>query len=1114
MKFCGQCGESLQISCAKCQFENPSGFNYCGNCGSQLAPSDELRKEDLPSRSNEKVHIEAERRHLTVMFCDLEGSTELSSKLDPEELREVVREYQEVCAKVVNRFEGHIAQYLGDGILVYFGYPVTHENEAYRAVNSGLRIIEAIKHLSERFSAEKNISISVRLGIHTGHVVIGDMGGGGKTEQLALGITPNIAARLEGIASSNSLVISADTYKLVERFFTCDEDGYHELKGISEPLLVYKVKHENIAKSRLGPEQNVDRLPLIGRAEEFNKVMNLWEKAKAGVSHVILLGGEAGMGKSHLLQAIISKIAEETDAWLNIHYCSPYHKNTAFYPLIDILENVVLQLGPDESENDKIDKIEGFLVQYGFDLAEIVPIFAQLLSVSLDSSEYKPTSFTPDQQKQKLIDAFLTVQLARAKEQPVLLVFEDLQFADSSTIELINQTINQEPTSKLLTFLSFRQEFTPEWGMQPHLIPITLSNLPTKDIEKIVTEIAEQKQLPQVVMDEIIKKTDGVPLFVEELTKMVLESSMVKEVDDHYELQGPVTALAIPSTLHDSLVARLDRMSAIKELAQIGATIGREFSFSLIKEVAAMDENEIQEGLTKLVKAELLYQKGVPPSATYQFKHALIQDAAAQTLLKKQKQNFHGQIAHTLASKFPELVDRKPQMLASHYQGASMMEEAVDHWIKAGKKASEHSAYDEALSYLAKGYELLEKVSDLEKQKHLELDLLSVQSPIYVMTEGFTSKNAFESYSRMEEVAKQTEDRFLLFLSYRGVTLYHLFTGKLPDAKKYAQLGIDLADKFLGTEMSLEAKRLFGQVCIYTGEFELSLDSFDKALSQYKPEEHNSLTRLTGADPGIFSLAQSSHVLWYLGYPEQAEERVNRAMSKANKLELRYSQALAGFLGALIALLKGDLEETKRRANTCISLCEKYGIKMFESEAKNFIGWYLVQQGEFAEGIALIKSSIAWRKKMEIKTSTNIHLCILIGIYLEQNKIKEGLEIVEEALDFAAKSGDQLCLTEVHRLNGELLLAKKDKKLWTEIDKSFEKSIELARQQNAKSFELRAAISKARFLHKQEKIDDAIELLDPVYSWFTEGFGSKDLKEARELLDELTNIKKSVANSR
>ena len=655
IKFCGNCGAPLESLCSSCGFKNPPGFKFCGNCGTQILQNQgsALPQQPVTTPRPEK-RTEAERRHLTVMFCDLVGSTALSNELDPEDLRAIITEYQGVCQKVVARYEGHIAQYLGDGILVYFGYPAAHENDAHRAVSSGLGILEAVQQFNKRLEKSNGIRISVRIGIHTGHVVIGDMGSTGQIQQLALGATPNIAARLEGLAEPNTLIISADTYALVQLFFLCEDKGEQKVKGIPTPIKVYRVVHENVARSRFEASQDdSDQVTLVGRDDEVNRLVGLWEDAKQSKSHIVLLSGEPGVGKSRVLQALMAHVAADSDAWLNIHQCSPYHKGTAFHPIAEVIEHVVLQLTGDESSTEKISRLEGFLLQYGFSLQEMVPLFASIMAVPLEGTAYQPTQFSAEQQKQRIIGAFITMCLERSSEQNLLLVFEDIQWIDPSTLDIITQLINQPPSLNILTVLSFRPEFSPPWRMQPHINPMSLSNLSRDAVKEIIVQIGAGKRLPEELIEQIIQKTDGIPLFVEELTKMVLGSEMIREHDDHYELSGPISSLSIPSTLHDSLVARLDRMSHTKEIAQIGAAIGREFRYGLINIASNMEEEAMRECLNQLVEAELLLQRGVSPKANFKFRHVLIRDAAYQSLLKSQQQSIHQRIALSLTKHLP-----------------------------------------------------------------------------------------------------------------------------------------------------------------------------------------------------------------------------------------------------------------------------------------------------------------------------------------------------------------------------------------------------------------------------------------------------------------------------
>ena len=521
------------------------------------------RAGQIASPSFEPQTPEAERRQLTVLFCDLVDSTGLASQLDPEELREVVRAYQETCAKVIARFEGHIAQYLGDGLLVYFGYPQAHEDDAQRAVRAGLGIVEALGQLNTRLEQERGVRLAVRLGIHTGLVVVGEVGSGTRQEQLALGETPNLAARLQGIAAPDTVVISAVAFQLLGGFFACQSLGTPLLRGVAQPLEVYQVLYENMARSRLEAAGSTDLTPLVGREQEMALLLERWAQVKDGLGQVVLLSGEAGIGKSRLVQVLKEQVATEPQTWLTPCQCSPYYQNTALYPLIDLLERVALRFDREESPQHKLSKLEGFMVQYGLPLAEAVPLFATLLSLPLPA-EYAPLNVSPEQQKQQTLHAVVTVLLRRAAQQPILFVMEDLHWVDPSTLELLSLLVDQGPTARILALFTFRPDFSPPWTGRSHLTQVTLPRLPRRQAAEMIGRVAHSKALPPEVVEQVVAKTDGVPLFVEELTKMVLESGLLQEREDRYELTGPLPPLAIPTTLHDSLMARLDRLATVK----------------------------------------------------------------------------------------------------------------------------------------------------------------------------------------------------------------------------------------------------------------------------------------------------------------------------------------------------------------------------------------------------------------------------------------------------------------------------------------------------------------------------------------------------------------------
>jgi class 3 adenylate cyclase len=647
---------------------------------SSPSPHQALRHEDHPSllASPAAPPPDAERRQLTVLFCDLVDSTVLARQLDPEELREVVRAYQEACAKVIARFEGHIAQYLGDGLLVYFGYPQAHEDDAQRAVRAGLGMVEVVGQLNTRLGQKWDVQLAVRLGCHTGLVVVGEVGGGTRQEQLALGETPNLAARLQGLAAPNTLVISAATWQLLRGFFACQSLGTPLLKGFAEPLEVYQVLSESTARSRLEAVGSIGLTPLVGREQEVALLMERWAQVKEGVGQVVLLSGEAGIGKSRLVQVLTEHVAAEPQAWLTPCQCSPYYHNTALYPMIDLLERVALRFDREEAPPQKLGKLEGFVVQHGLPLAEAVPLLATLLSLPLPT-DYAPLTTSLARQKQQTLQALLTILLRIAAQQPVLFVMEDLHWVDPSTLEFLSLLVDQGPTARILTLLTFRPDFSPPWTGRAHLTQLTLPRLPRQQVAELTGRVAHGKALPPEVVAQVVAKTDGVPLFVEELTKMVLESGLLQEHEERYALAGPLPPLAIPATLHDSLMARLDRLATVKALAQLGATLGREFAYELLQAVAPWDEGTLQQGLHQLVEAEFLYQQGLPPQATYRFKHALIQDAAYQSLLRSTRQRYHQHIAQVVEERFPERCETQPELLAHHYTEAGLGERAVQY---------------------------------------------------------------------------------------------------------------------------------------------------------------------------------------------------------------------------------------------------------------------------------------------------------------------------------------------------------------------------------------------------------------------------------------------------
>src|SRR5712691_8269310 len=673
---------------------------------------------------------EAERRQLTVMFCDLVDSTSLAQQLDPEDYRAVVHAYQEVVVAAIRPFDGYVAQYLGDGLLVYFGYPQAHEDAAQRAGLAGLAIVDTMAPLNARLVPQYGVRVAVRLGLHTGVAVVGTVGSGARQEQLAMGDTPNIAARLQGLAAPNTVVLSAATARLLHGVFALEDVGVQQLKGVAEPMAVCRV---------LGPEEPTSdeaepspaRLPfLVGREAELGLLLRRWEQSKAGLGQVVLLSGEAGIGKTALVEVLRAYVAQEGYTRIGFR-SSPYHTHSALYPVIEHVRRV-RRLDRDDPPETALDKLERALQGYRLQQAEVVPLLAALLSVPLPAGRYAALTLTPQQQRQQTLDALVAWLVEEAERRPVLAVYEDVHWADPSTLELVGTLVEQAPTAPMLHVLTFRPDFVPPWPPRSHITPLTLNRLDRPQVEALIRHLAGGKALPAEVVQHLVTRTDGVPLFVEELTKMLLESGLLREEGPHYVLTGPLASVPIPATLHDSLMARLDRLSAAKEIAQLGAVLGRECSYVLIQALAPLDEATLQARLEQLVAAELLYQRGRPPHAIYRFKHALIQDAAYASLLKSTRQQVHRQVAQVLEAQFPETVATQPELVAQHYTEAGLTEQAMPYWQRAGQQAAQRSAHQEAVGHLTKGVEVLQTLPDTPERTQQDL-LLHVALGVSLM---------------------------------------------------------------------------------------------------------------------------------------------------------------------------------------------------------------------------------------------------------------------------------------------------------------------------------------------------------------------------------------------
>jgi class 3 adenylate cyclase/predicted ATPase len=1051
---------------------------------------------------------DAERRQLTVLFCDLVDSTVLASQLDPEDLREVVRAYQEACAKVIARFEGHIAQYLGDGLLVYFGYPLAHEDDAQRAVRAGLGILEALSQLNTSLTQERGVHLAARLGIHTGLVVVGEVGGGTRQEQLALGETPNLAARLQGIAVPDTLVVSAATVQLLGGFFAYQSLGTLPLKGLAQPIEIYQVLYESMARSRLEAAGSAGLTPLVGREQEVALLLERWEQVKDGLGQVVLLSGEAGIGKSRLVQVLTEHVATEPQAWLTPCQCSPYYQNTALYPLIDLLERVALRFEREESAQHKLSKLEGFLVQYGLPLAEAVPLFAALLSLPL-TADYAPLTMSPVQQKQRTMQALLTILLRIAAQQPVLFVMEDLHWVDPSTLEFLSLLVDQGPTARILVLLTFRPDFSQPWAGRSHLTQVTLPRLPRRRAAEMTGRVAHNKTLPAEVIEQIVAKTDGVPLFVEELTKMMLESGLLQEREERYELRGPLPPLAIPATLHDSLMARLDRLATVKGLAQLGATLGREFSYELLQAVSAWDESTLQRGLHQLVAAEFLYQQGLPPQATYRFKHALIQEAAYQSLLRSTRQRYHQHIAQVVEARFPEMCETQPELLAQHYTEAGLSAQAIPYWQRAGQRAIERSAHLEAMSHLTKGLEVLRTLPDTPERTQHELTLQLTLAVSLMATQGYSAPEVERVYARARELCEQVGETLQLFPVLHGLWRYYLVRADFQTGRQLAEQFLSLAQGAHDPTLLVEPHRALGTTLFWMGEPTAARAHLAQAVALYNPQQRRTHTVLYGQDPAVASLSHAALALWYLGYPDQALQTIHEALTRAREPAHPFTLAYALCFAGELHQLRREVQAAQERAEAEIALCTEQGFALYLARTTILRGWALAKQGQWEEGIGQMRQGLIAYRGTGAEQIRPYCLGLLAEGYRDAGQTEEGLAVLAEALAVIHSTGERIYEAELDRLNGELRLRLATDNA-AEAETCFRQALDAACHQEAKSLELRATMSLSRLWQQQGKRAAAYQLLAETYGWFTEGFDTADLQEAKALLAELCSASQSA----
>src|SRR5271165_36154 len=1044
---------------------------------------------------------EAERRQVTVMFCDLVGSTALSTRLDPEDVREIVGTYCACCTDLITRGGGFVAKYMGDGVLAYFGYPQAHEHDAEHAVRAGLALVEAVPKLT----TTAGDPLQVRVGIATGLVVVGDLIGSGETQERGVvGETPNLAARLQALAEPNAVVIADSTRRLLGNLFELKDLGPQDLKRVTEPAPVWAALRASSVESRFDALHTTSLAALVGREEESELLLRRWSTAKTGEGHVVLLSGEAGIGKSRLTAALLERLAAEPHTRLR-YFCSPHHAESALHPIIGQMERAA-GLAYDDKPQTQLDKLDAVLAQTSTS-PEDAALLAEMLSLPNDG-RYPALALTPEQRRQRTLEALISQLAALARQQPVLMIFEDAHWVDPTSLELVGRTIDRIKTFPVLFIVTFRPEFNAPWVGRSHVTSLTLNRLGEREVAAIIARLVGSMDLPADVMAEIVERSDGIPLFVEEMTKAVLEAEG-EGAARRAAAAVPSSALAIPASLHASLMARLDRLGPAKEVAQIASAIGREFSHALLASVARKPETELGLALERLIQAGLLFRQGVPPHASYLFNHALVQDAAYGTLLHEPRRALHARIAETLESRFAETVESRPEILARHCTEAGLIEKASGLWGKAGQQSLMRSALAEAAAQFTRALAQIATLpgTPARRREQIELQVALITPLIHVKGYAAAETKAAAEQARLlieqaEALGEPPEGPLLLFsvLYAFWAVNYVAFNGDV--LCNLAAQFLTLAQKQNATVPLMIGHRLMGTSSLVTGDIAAGRAHFDQAIALYEPAEHRPLATRFGQNAGVAALSFRSLALWLLGYPEAALRDADDALMIAREMGQAATLMYALAHAAITSTLCGNHVEAAAHAQQLVALAEEKNSPFYKALGMTQIGNVLALTGRASDAIEMLTSGTAAWRITGATLYTTPFLPHLACAYAELGRFEQAWGCIGEAMTAAETTKEKWCEAEIHRTAGEVTLLSPEPDA-AKAQANFERALAIAREQQAKSWELRAATSLARLWHCQGKRRQARDLLAPIYGWFTEGLDTLDLKQAGALLDDL-----------
>jgi predicted ATPase/class 3 adenylate cyclase len=1043
---------------------------------------------------------QAERRQLTVMFCDLVDSTALSRRLDPEDLQDVIRRFLDACSHTIGGFNGYIAKYMGDGMLVYFGYPQAYEHDAERAVHAGLAILDTVKALHQD-NPHPEFSVAARIGIATGHVVVGElMGQDTAKERSVFGETPNLAARLQALAAPNQLIIDPVTKRLVGHEFEFADHGAVSLKGFDTLVQTWQVLSLRLSSASRFESSRASQLTnFVGREQEIALLLGRWREAVDGEGQVVLLCGEAGIGKSRSANSLCDRLAEERYQTMPFQ-CSPYHANTALYPAINFLRQAA-GIADQDSVEAQLQKLEAMMTESGIENQETVSLFADLLSIQGHRRD-PPLTVSSEKRKHMTLEALVQYLERLADRSPVLFIVEDAHWLDPTTLDLMTRIIDRIRQMRVLLLITFRPTFKPVWSEYSHVTSLTLSRLPRRQSAELVAAMTGGKVLPPEVQQAILAKADGVPLYIEAMTENVLESGLLTEGNDAFTLKGPLQDLPIPDSLHALLMERVDRLGPAKNIVQTGAAIGREFTYELVQATVEIPDSELKNALDLFVASGLMFQEGEIPLATYHFKHALVQDAAYSTLPKKPRRVLHARIAKALESRFPERVKMEPELLAYHYEQAGLTGQAVEYWHRAARRDAERSANIEALNHFNRALDVLKDLPQGSERNALELELLITRGAPLLSVKGYASDDMGENYRRAKDLLQETSGSLHQFLAIKGLWVFHLVRGQIAKACSLAENLLSLATQEQISDLLIDAHHLSGSTYFFLGRFDEAKHHLLTAISLDDPNQHRSLALRYGQDPGITARSLLARTLWILGEVEQADTLALEAIRMARAAEHPYTRVFTLISLSWIYSTIHNAKRTLELADEAIAVSTQYSFKLGLAWATSSQGWALAENGR-EESLRKLRQGLSATQATGANLNNTYTLALLAEVYLRHTRIDEGLATIEEALTLAITGGELFWQAELLRLKGELLLEQSTPSAQA-AEQCFCEALKIAQDQHAKMLELRVATSLAKLWRKLNKVDEAKRILHAVYSGLNARVDYPDMIEAKAVLEQLS----------